>query len=101
VPQNLHSLSCVQYSPELSKDLHDHRMLPSGSPKEVEIRAGSIVAVEDIRTEVSKRWREEGGEGEAPNAVLLDFILWDTAKEKEARGELRAWPHHYTRSVFY
>jgi Potential Queuosine, Q, salvage protein family len=94
-------MSCVHYSPELSQDLAEHRMLPSGSPKEVEIRAGSIVAVEDIRTQVAKRWRKEGGDGDPPNSVLLDFILWDTAKEKEARGELRAWAHHHTRTVYY
>jgi hypothetical protein len=76
-------------------------MLANGDPKEVEIRAASIVAVEEVRKEVERQWRERGIDGNSPNAVLLDFMLWDMAKEKEAKGELRLWPHHLTRSVYY
>jgi hypothetical protein len=34
------------------------------------------------------------------NAVLIDFYLYDTAKEMEASGA-EVFPHHRTRSIWY
>jgi len=34
------------------------------------------------------------------NAILIDFFLYDLAKEKEKAGE-PAIPHHRTRSIWY
>jgi hypothetical protein len=34
------------------------------------------------------------------NAILIDFFLYDLAKEKEKAGEV-AIPHHRTRSIWY
>ena len=90
-------------------------MLDNGSPEEVEIRCLSIVAVEEIRRAIAKiasaastrssfaEDRAESRSGQVvptPNAVLLDFMLWDLAKVEEANGRAQL-PHHRTRSVFY
>lgn len=55
----------------------------------------SIWAVELIRREILKL------EPEAKiNAILIDFFLYDLAKEIEKDGE-EAIPHHRTRSIWY
>ncbi|ORY91685.1 hypothetical protein BCR35DRAFT_286654 [Leucosporidium creatinivorum] len=108
VPQILHSLSTISYSPHLTSLLLSSANLSNGSQEEIEIRCLSIAAIEEIRREIvrldeERRRREEESLGsiktvELPNAVLLDFLLWDLAKVEEERAEL---PHHRTRSVFY
>ncbi|KAK4056552.1 hypothetical protein OIO90_002400 [Microbotryomycetes sp. JL221] len=113
VPQILHSLGTIKYSSALEKVLTNHEMLPQGCPMEVEIRCLSIVAVEEIRRAIAEQLNEpstidnqqksENLSNEtlnAPNAVLLDFLLWDLAKVEEAQGRAQL-PHHRTRSVFY
>ncbi|KAI5479775.1 hypothetical protein MNV49_002587 [Pseudohyphozyma bogoriensis] len=76
VPQILHSLQTIDYSPRLVDLLKTHVNLPNGSPEEVEIRALSIVAVEELRLAIARLAKEdpEGGV-KVPNAVLLDFLL--------------------------
>lgn len=105
VPQILHSLSTISYSPHLTSLLLSSTNLPNGSQEEIEIRCLSIAAIEEIRREIvrldQKRRVEHGASAktiELPNAVLLDFLLWDLAKVEEERAEL---PHHRTRSVYY
>lgn len=105
VPQILHSLSTISYSPHLISLLLSFANLPNGSQEEVEIRCLSIVAVEEIQREIvrldEERKVQQGTSAknvELPNAVLLDFLLWDLAKVEEERAEL---PHHRTRSVYY
>jgi hypothetical protein len=34
------------------------------------------------------------------NAILIDFFLYDTAKEMEAEGK-ESIPHHRTRCIWY
>ncbi|KAM0746603.1 hypothetical protein T439DRAFT_134946 [Meredithblackwellia eburnea MCA 4105] len=102
VPQILHSLSTITYSDHLVSLLKSHTPLPNGSREEVEIRALSIVAVEQVRRAIAKLASSDTGGGgvEVPNAVLLDFLLWDLAKVEESRGK-ELLPHHRTRSIYY
>lgn len=55
----------------------------------------SIWAVELLRREILKLQPDA-----KVNAILLDFFLYDLAKEKENAGE-EALPHHRTRSIWY
>ena len=55
----------------------------------------SIWAVELLRREILKLQPDA-----KVNAILLDFFLYDLAKEKEKAGE-EALPHHRTRSIWY
>ncbi|KAM0788718.1 hypothetical protein ACM66B_002811 [Microbotryomycetes sp. NB124-2] len=105
VPQILHSLGTISYSSHLEQILKDHLMLEQGSPIEVEVRCLSIVAVEEIRRAIGSLLEQRDGQESravitTPNAVLLDFLLWDLAKVEEAEGKAEL-PHHRTRSVFY
>jgi len=55
----------------------------------------SIWAIELLRREILKLQPEA-----KVNAILLDFFLYDLAKEKEKAGE-EVIPHHRTRSIWY
>jgi hypothetical protein len=55
----------------------------------------SIWAVELLRREIVKLKPDV-----KINAILIDFFLYDLAKEKE-RDEVDVIPHHRTRSIWY
>ncbi|KAH9851113.1 hypothetical protein C2E23DRAFT_733753 [Lenzites betulinus] len=116
VPQILHHLRILTYSPALTKLLRARIPLAPGAPEEVAIRAASIVAVERVRQEILRLAGEEasdgdgeesGGEGEV-SSVLIDFYLWDLAKlvEDSENGvdgaeTVPMLPIHRTRSIWY
>ncbi|KAI8147595.1 hypothetical protein BJV82DRAFT_507767 [Fennellomyces sp. T-0311] len=93
VPQSLYSLGVLRYSDDLLARLHDHEMLPSGSRDEIEIRGNSIWAVE-----LMVRRIKEIDPTVSVNAILIDFYIWDTAKELQDQMTV---PIHRTRSIFY
>lgn len=55
----------------------------------------SIWAVELLRREILQLKPET-----KVNAILIDFFLYDLAKEREQEGA-EAIPHHRTRSIWY
>jgi Potential Queuosine, Q, salvage protein family len=126
VPQMLHSLGCLWYSPRLESRIKRKEEILSGEDMEVEIRGCSIWCVELIRREIGRRFggeveievSDEGGKGGKKkekvkvNAVLIDYLLYDVAKEWEKEGEGEGQlgdgrekgmrlPHHRTRSIWY
>ncbi|KAL2849564.1 hypothetical protein BJY01DRAFT_210526 [Aspergillus pseudoustus] len=58
IPQMLHYLGCLLYSPPLDTHIRKHRDIPSGSTWEIELRATSIWCVELIQREIEKRHPE-------------------------------------------
>ncbi|GAA5927878.1 queuosine 5'-phosphate N-glycosylase/hydrolase [Sporobolomyces koalae] len=100
VPQILHSLGTLEYDQHVTSILEQGTNLDNGSKEEVEIRCASIVVVEEIKHEIERLVTEQGVTVKVPNAVLLDFLLWDLAKVEEKQGRA-VLPHHRTRSVFY
>lgn len=112
VPQMLESMGCLWYSPRLESKIKRHELLQSGDLLEVELRGCSIWCVELLRREIERRFRSElAVSGKKINAVLIDFLLYDVAKERERRlqdmdvedgGEVSVeLPHHRTRSIWY
>ncbi|OJD27940.1 hypothetical protein ACJ73_00668 [Blastomyces percursus] len=162
IPQMLHTLGCLLYSPPLETHIRQRKVLPSGHKWETELRGTSIWCIELIRREIEKQHakmarpgayaeltpqaitvsgsavasgsvsvRGAGGEGDVGdeekkqlaekgdgedgeddeeeedeayplgvNAVLIDFLLYDTIKEMEGEGK-ETIPHHRTRSIWY
>ncbi|EXJ84517.1 hypothetical protein A1O3_05186 [Capronia epimyces CBS 606.96] len=99
IPQMLQGLHCLLYSPRLESRIKRLHHLHPGEDMEIEIRGCSIWCVELLRLEIERRHPEAKGK---VNAVLIDFFLYDTCKEMEARGEADGMlPHHRTRSIFY
>ncbi|KAJ1917459.1 hypothetical protein H4219_003202 [Mycoemilia scoparia] len=118
VPQALVHFGLLKYSQSLYDTLRDGEdaveegragdcLLPSGSQLEVEIRGNSIWAVDLVRRKIIDIMRQEQKEGDAKsngsqphiNAIILDFYIWDYAKEHEQ--QLKDIPIHHTRSVYY
>ncbi|KAF1972920.1 hypothetical protein BU23DRAFT_145924 [Bimuria novae-zelandiae CBS 107.79] len=95
VPQILNSLGLMQYCPPLEARIRRGKMIPSGHSWELQIRGCSIWAIELLRREILKLQPDA-----KINAILLDFFLYDLAKEKERAGE-ESLPHHKTRSIWY
>lgn len=112
IPQMLYSLGCLRYSPPLEHHIRQLRTIASGHTWELQLRGmlsslpvvhGSLTTstgcgiwcVELIRREILRQHPEA-----TVNAVLIDFFLYDTMKEREASGE-ETIPHHRTRSIWY
>ena len=69
--------------------------LESGDPREVEIRGCSIEAVERIVEIVNKNLNND----KKVNAIQIDNFLWGFRREKAE--EMKAFPYHRVRSIFY
>jgi len=95
VPQMLHSLGCLSYSPPLLHAIQGLKTIPSGHSWEIQLRGCSIWCVELIRRYILKDHPDA-----AVNAILIDFFLYDLAKERERAG-MEILPHHRTRSIWY
>lgn len=95
VPQILCSLGCIGYSPPLDVAIKEKRLLEVGGVWEMQLRACSIWCVELLRREILRTHPDA-----KVNAILIDFFLYDTMKEKEAAGQ-ETVPHHRTRSIWY
>lgn len=95
IPQMLNSLGCLQYSPPLTHYIKQLKQIESGHPWEVQLRGCSIWCVELIRREILRQDPHAH-----VNAILIDFFLYDSIKEHEAR-DTELIPHHRTRSIWY
>ncbi|CAG8774760.1 16268_t:CDS:1 [Cetraspora pellucida] len=100
VPQALHYLSAIKYSDNLMKTLERCELLEYGSRLEVEIRGCSIWAVELLKREIMRMIEQENEQNVLPvvNAIILDFFIWDFAKEHINELEVE---FHRTRSIYY
>lgn len=93
VPQMLCNLGVLKYCPPLDSRIRRQEPLEAGHSWEVQLRGCSIWAVELMRRQIASDHPETA---HAVHAVLLDFLLYDLAKEIEASGEL----HEFGRSGF-
>lgn len=94
--QALYHLGVLRYSPELLKKLERREPLESGSTEEVEIRGNSVWAVELLMRRIKEI--NDNEHDQHINAILIDFYIWDTAKEIQ---DYLTVPIHRTRSIFY
>jgi len=90
VPQVLRELGVLRYAPELSALVDAQVELAAGSPFEIEIRAATIWAVEELRSALRQRAIE------LP-AYQLDWTLWQFGQNLPATTR----PYHRTRTIFY
>ena len=91
----LHSLGIIWYCPPLENKIRRQGIIESGHSWETQIRGCSIWAAELLRREILKLQPNA-----KVNAILIDFFLYDLAKEKE-KEEAEVIPHHRTRSIWY
>ncbi|KAL3833263.1 hypothetical protein ACJIZ3_007999 [Penstemon smallii] len=89
VPAVLQQLGVLKYSPTLSNIVESNREISSGSEEEVELRACSVHAVEEIRELIHKK------SGKQVLSVELDLWLW-------AFGiQCPSLQYHRTLSIYY
>lgn len=74
-------------------------MFTPGELMELEIRAGSIKAVEVIKKEMKKLFSENDLDRSPINSILIDFYLWDYAKAHHE--EMKDIPIHKIRTIYY
>lgn len=97
IPQMLHTLDCLLYSPPLENHIRQQKLLEAGSRWELELRGCSIWAVELIVRSIKSRNPTTN-----VNSILVDFFLYDTLKDREKVGQEKDMiPHHRTRSIWY
>lgn len=91
VPQILHQLGILEYSPSLEKKIKNKIIIPAGSKQEVEIRSATIWAVEYLTKELNLL-----GKNFCPFQV--DWILWN---KSQSLNKLRIPPYHLTKTIYY
>jgi len=90
LPQVLRGLGILRYRPPLARRVDAAESLEPGGPEEVEIRAATIWAVENIReclADMGAPWR----------SFELDWLLWQQGNRLGAGAP----PHHRVRTIFY
>jgi len=90
LPQALRHLGALEYTQHLARRVDDWVELEPDAPEEVEIRAATVVAVEELRD------RLFDSAGRELTAVEVDWLLWDYSQ-----GLFPVRPHHRVRTVFY
>ncbi len=90
LPRVLRANGVLVYTPDLA-DMVDRQVeLPAGSTPEVEIRAATVQAVDQLSAALAAR-------GTRITPAGLDNVLWTLAQESLANAK----PYHRTRTMFY
>lgn len=102
IPQALAYFGVLSYSEELMKLLKEEHMFQNGDEMEMEIRGGSIWAVEKLAKCINELLAEEESKNMRNiqiNAVNLDHFLWDYRSLHNAETE--HIPYHKVRCIYY
>ena len=90
VPQILRELNILEYSNELSYIVDNKKEISHSSNEEIEIRASTIVSVEEIKKELVNN-------GFNVLSLEIDTYLWEEGEKIKDKIK----PHHRTLSIFY
>jgi len=90
VPHVLRIDNTLIYNADLASRIDKEKLIPQGSPEEIEIRACAVHAVELLKIELLKSEYSVTSMG-------LDYLLWNRGQQPY----YKSFPRHRTRSVFY
>ncbi len=90
LPQVLRALGIISYEPVLEETVDGLQYLEAGSPEEVEIRAMTIWAVEEIK-------KAFGQDGHDVTSAVMDQWLWQLGQLEPFRKK----PYHRCRTIYY
>jgi hypothetical protein len=102
VPQVLSHEGVLVYSSQLKNRLDRKEEIQFGDPDEIEIRAGSILAVHLIVNQANEKSpleKDTGDGGQRLNAPLVDVYLW--RKRRQQAQIYEQTPFHRSRCIFY
>ena len=94
VPQILRHVGIFEYENTLADMVDKEIEMPYSSPEEVQIRAATVMAVEQIMAKI------RASETLSPvikNSYEVDWLLWQMGERQ--LGEMK--PHHKVLSIFY
>mmetsp|Transcript_49884 Transcript_49884/g.156129 ORF Transcript_49884/g.156129 Transcript_49884/m.156129 type:complete len:208 (+) Transcript_49884:448-1071(+) len=94
VPQLLHAEGVLSYSDALVAKISAGQIIEAGSEEEVELRAWSVQAVEQL----AQMLREDHGLPHV-RSIQVDWILWEEGEQKHIEKLIA--PHHRTWTTFY
>jgi len=89
-PAVLRYFKVLEYSKELSEKIDNKIEIPSGSEEEIEIRAFSIQAIEDIKEKLNKG-------GFSVSSPEIHTLIWFKGKTLPSDSK----PHHRTLTIWY
>ncbi len=95
LPHVLSTDGVLVYSDALAAHIAKGEELAYGSPAEIEIRAATITAIDDLAWALTQRWRRQ------VTAAETDAMVWRKKHLPSQRARYRATRSHKTRSVFY
>lgn len=98
VPQILRHYKVLEYSPALAQRVDSGTEIDKGSTDEVSIRAGTVVAVQEL-VKVLNSKSEGTPSGEPFTDVNVDWYLWQVGEKMNQEGILK--PFHKVRTHFY
>lgn len=84
IPQILHALGSMTYSPPLEEHIRARKEIAAGSSWELQLRGCSIWCVEALRREIERQHPDA-----RLNAILIDFFLYDAMKDLERDAAAR------------
>ncbi len=90
VPQVLRGFGILEYAPELARWVDERRLLPMGSPEEIEIRAATVWACEGLRAALAQC-------GTSLRAFEVDWRLWQAGQSLPGDAK----PYHRTLTPYY
>jgi hypothetical protein len=90
LPQVLRELGVISYHPGLARRIDGLVYLDAGSEEEIEIRAMTIHAVEELKKAFART-------GKAVSAAAVDNWLWQLGQSDAFRHR----PYHRCRTIFY
>ena len=83
-------MNVMVYDDELSALVDSRAEIPFGSPMEIEIRAATVVAVENLHDRLVAL-------GVNLLVIELDWLLWQ--RGESIKDEIK--PHHRTMTIYY
>jgi hypothetical protein len=90
VPQMLRKFGIIEYVPELAERIDSYEEIEAGSREEIEIRAATIWAIEEMKEVLSSRFPQI-------TARQLDDHLWSLGQIKSPDDK----PYHRTKTISY
>lgn len=90
VPQMLRKFGILEYAPELTTKIDSYEEIEAGSREEVEVRATTIWAIEQMKETLMPRFPKI-------TARQLDDHLWSLGQTKSSDDK----PYHRTKTIFY
>jgi hypothetical protein len=90
LPQVLRELGILSYHPDLAHQVDLRQNLAAGGEPEIEIRAMTLRAVEELKETFGRR-------GEVATSARVDQWLWQLGQ----LDRFRKRPYHRCRTIFY